>query len=61
MPENEREKQYWMPVLSFQGLLTEPFAKWREMMAGGRKKLVATDQGHVGGREEEASFIDILK
>lgn len=61
MPENEREKKYWVPVLSFQELLTEPFANWREMMARGRKILVVTYQGHVGGREEEASFLDTFK
>lgn len=50
-----------MLVLSFQELMTESFANWREMMAGGRKRLVVTDQGHIGGREEEASFLDTFK
>lgn len=61
MPENEKEKQYWGPLLSFQELLTEPFANWREMMAGRRKRLVVTDQGHVGGREEEVRLPDTLE
>lgn len=47
--------------MSFQEPLTEPFANWREMMAGRRKRLVVTDQGHAGGREEEVRLPDTLE